>query len=109
MKIKLLLVIVCFIFSFSNTTFASEANNNKIDVSVKGMVCDFCARGIEKVFKKEKAVKAVNVDLSSQKVLVELHEGVTISDSRITKLIESNGISVVKVSHNVQNTDKDDN
>ena len=96
MKIKLLLVIVCFIFSFSNTTFASEANNNKIDVSVKGMVCDFCARGIEKVFKKEKAVKAINVDLSNQKITVELNIGETMSDSYVTKLIESNGVSVVK-------------
>jgi cation transport ATPase len=107
MKIKLLLVIVCFIFSFSNTTFASEANNNKIDVSVKGMVCDFCARGIEKVFKKEKAVKAINVDLSNQKITVELNIGETMSDSYVTKLIESNGVSVVKVSRKIQKI-KDD-
>ena len=39
-------------------------------VSVTGMVCDFCARGIEKTFKKDKSVLAIDVDLAKGKVLV---------------------------------------
>ena len=39
-------------------------------VNVKGMVCDFCARGIEKTFKKDTNVKKIDVDLSKGKVLV---------------------------------------
>ena len=34
-------------------------------VGVKGMVCDFCARGIEKAFKKDKFVRKVDVDLAN--------------------------------------------
>ena len=39
-------------------------------VSVKGMVCDFCARGIEKTFRKDKAIQKINVDLSQGKVIL---------------------------------------
>ena len=30
-------------------------------VSVKGMVCDFCARGISKTFKKDENVKKISI------------------------------------------------
>ena len=36
-------------------------------VNVKGMVCDFCARGIEKTFKKDTNVKKIDVDLAKEK------------------------------------------
>ena len=36
-------------------------------VSVKGMVCDFCAQGIEKTFKKDKTVTKIDVDLNKGK------------------------------------------
>jgi copper chaperone CopZ len=39
-------------------------------VNVQGMVCDFCARGIEKIFKKDTNVKKIDVDLSKGKVLI---------------------------------------
>ncbi len=39
-------------------------------VSVQGMVCDFCARGIEKTFKKDPAVLRIDVDLARGKVLI---------------------------------------
>ena len=39
-------------------------------VSVNGMVCDFCARGIEKTFKRDTNVKKIDVDLSKGKVLI---------------------------------------
>ena len=34
------------------------------------MVCDFCARGIEKTFKRDTNVKKIDVDLSKGKVLI---------------------------------------
>ena len=39
-------------------------------VSVKGMVCDFCARGIEKTFRKDNTIQKINVDLSRGKVIL---------------------------------------
>ena len=46
------------------THFMNELTNvNVAVVSVKGMVCDFCARGIAKTFLKDKSVKKIDVDL----------------------------------------------
>jgi copper chaperone CopZ len=60
-------------------------------VSVKGMVCDFCARGIEKTFQKDKNVKKIDVDLSKGKVLVAFDKNAPISFEDIKKKILANG------------------
>lgn len=60
-------------------------------VSVKGMVCDFCARGIEKTFQKDKNVKKIDVDLSQGKVLVAFDKGFDINFEDIKKKILANG------------------
>lgn len=66
-------------------------------VSVKGMVCDFCARGIEKVFKKDKSVIKIDVDLDKGKVLVAYHLEKKIDLQDIKNKIRSNGQSPVAV------------
>ena len=40
-------------------------------VSVQGMVCDFCARGIEKAFLKDSSVSKVDVDLDQIQYLFD--------------------------------------
>jgi len=60
-------------------------------VSVIGMVCDFCARGIEKTFKRDKSVKRVDVDLSRGKVLVAYNNSKVIDFEDIKLKIVSNG------------------
>ena len=60
-------------------------------VSVKGMVCDFCARGIEKTFQKDKSVKKIDVDLSKGKVLVAFDKNAAINFEDIKKKILANG------------------
>jgi cation transport ATPase len=55
------------------------------------MVCDFCARGIEKTFKKDKSVKRVDVDLSRGKVLVAYNNRKVIDFEEIKLKIVSNG------------------
>ena len=39
-------------------------------INVQGMVCDFCARGIEKAFLKDTKVKKIDVDLENGKVVI---------------------------------------
>ena len=50
--------------------FLNGLTNSQVAVNVNGMVCDFCARGIEKTFVKDKAVKRIDVDLERGKVLI---------------------------------------
>jgi hypothetical protein len=60
-------------------------------ISVSGMVCDFCARGIEKTFIKDKTVLKVDVDLSGGKVLIAYSQEKNINFEDIKKKILSNG------------------
>lgn len=63
-------------------------------VSVNGLVCDFCARALEKVFGKEEAVKAIDVNLDTKIITVNFNEGQMLSDERIKELITDAGYNV---------------
>ena len=70
----------------------------RIELRIKGMVCAFCATGIEKKFKEEKATKTIDVDLDNKLVLVQTKADQTITDARLKELIEASGFKLVKVS-----------
>ena len=72
-------------------------SENTIDVATNGMVCDFCAQAIEKVFMKREEVQGINVDLNNQRVLIYLKENVSIDDIEIIKLFEDSGYGVEKI------------
>ena len=55
------------------------------------MVCDFCARGIEKTFMKDAAVKKIDVDLTKGKVLIAYTSDAEISFDVISQKILANG------------------
>ena len=61
------------------------------------MVCDFCARGIEKTFRKDTTVKKIDVDLSRGKVILaysmnkeivreEISQGILVNGQNMTDL-----------------------
>ena len=119
MKILLSLITIS-IFSLINYIALSHDNNNEaemqhedvvkatelssglkseniIDVATNGMVCDFCAQAIEKVFMKRKEVQGINVDLNNQRVVIYLKKNVRIEDNEIIKLFEKSGYGVEKI------------
>ena len=52
-------------------TDVSVATDGPVIVtSVNGLVCDFCAQALKKVFQKEEAVKALKVDLDEGEVRI---------------------------------------
>ena len=67
-------------------------------VNVNGMVCDFCARGIEKTFVKDKAVKRVDVDLERGKVLIAYTKEKEIDFDEIKSKILANGQNAIDFS-----------
>jgi len=66
-------------------------------VSVKGMVCDFCARGIEKTFKRDPDLLKIDVDLNFGKVLMAYKPTAKINEKSIATAIRDNGQEVVKI------------
>jgi mercuric ion binding protein len=65
-----------------------------ITVKVKGMVCAFCAQGIEKKFKALSEIEKVHVSLETKKVDLETKKDKDIDDQQITKIITEAGYDV---------------
>ena len=73
-----------------------------IKIGVEGMVCDFCAQSIEKVFLKQPGVEKVDVNLEVGKVTVKMADVFQdnedgISDERIKQLFLDAGYDVSKI------------
>ena len=68
-----------------------------IKATVNGMVCGFCATGIEKTFKAQPEVKTVNVDLENKLVTIQTKPGQKLDNAKIKKLLGNAGYSVVAV------------
>lgn len=79
---------------------------NSVKATVNGMVCAFCAQGIEKSISKMDATKAVFVDLKSKVVLVEAKEGKTLDQKAIETAIVDAGYDVVKMEASTQSVDE---
>ena len=79
------------------TKFTKDlANGEQVAVvNVNGMVCDFCARGIEKTFMNSANVKKVDVDLEVGKVLIAYSNDTKISFEDIKEKITANGQTAV--------------
>ena len=74
-----------------------ESAAKGIGISIKGMVCSFCAQGIEKKFKAMPEVASVKVSLETKKVDLGLKEGKNLSDEQIDKVIKDSGYETVKI------------
>ena len=66
-------------------------------ITVNGMVCAFCAQGIEKKLSALPQTRAVYVDLGEKIVAVEAREGQTIDVDKVRAEIKDAGYDVVKV------------
>ena len=83
--------------SRSATASDQPIEERHIRVHVTGMVCDFCARGLERGFKKLAAVASVSVDLVESTVDLTLQPNHTLSDKQISTVVNDSGVAVKKV------------
>ena len=122
---QLITILFTFIFWTSINSYAQEHNhdNNEMDhdnhemdkekiilqsgsidpngvlltVAVEGMVCDFCAQAIQKVFLKKEEVAGITVDLDNQNVIIALKEDTNITDIVIEDLFINAGYNVSEI------------
>jgi periplasmic mercuric ion binding protein len=80
------LIFIALLFS-SAITFGAE----EITVTVKGMVCAFCAQGIEKHFKEQKEVDTVDVSLANKYVKLKFKEGMKLPNDKIVEILKDAG------------------
>jgi copper chaperone CopZ len=70
-----------------------------ITIDAKGLVCDFCARALEKVFMKQDSVTGIDVNLDNGIILISLKNGKTMDDATITKLVTDAGYNIGSIKH----------
>lgn len=74
-----------------------QVSAKDLTVHVKGMVCGFCAQGIEKKFKAMPDVESVQVSLEKKTVFIKTKENKDISDETITKILTDSGYNVENI------------
>jgi copper chaperone CopZ len=77
--------------------FSSLASAKTIEMDVNGLVCAFCAQGIQKTLKAFPAAEAVYVSLENRIVAVQLKEGSDIDDATLRRAITDSGYTVVAI------------
>jgi len=68
-----------------------------IEMDVNGLVCGFCAQGIEKTLKGLPATEGVFVSLEHRLVAVKLKDGADIDDEALRKALKDSGYTVVAI------------
>lgn len=90
---KKLALLTFFTLIFAPSAFAAEI----VKIKVNGMVCDFCARAIEKVFSKQEAIQTIEVNLTDKMITAILKDGQTLDDETITSLVKDSGYVVAEI------------
>lgn len=90
-------IATCTLWTCATGLFGNVFAAESIKVSVNGMVCAFCAQGIEKGLMSMPAAKVVFVDLKKKIVAVEAKDGQKLDPKTITTEIVDAGYDVVKL------------
>ena len=94
-------IILVSIITMLSSNVAMAATQT-IKASVNGMVCAFCAQGIEKKMRKLSQTQDVYVNLKKRMVAVELKEGETLSDDTVKEIVQDAGYDVVTIERSEQ-------
>jgi len=78
-------------------TLMGFARAETITTTVNGMVCAFCATGIEKTFRKQPEVASVKVDLPKKQVVINTKPGKTLTDAKIKEVVTYSGYTMGKI------------
>tara|TARA_B100000242_G_C42989334_1_gene459244 strand:- start:474 stop:785 length:312 start_codon:yes stop_codon:yes gene_type:complete len=96
LRIFMMLVLFNFVFNIGVKS-KNKNDDNIVYVSVNGLVCDFCARSIEKMFEKKEAVSRISVDLENMLITIFLRDNQKLNDETIIELIKDSGYDVTEV------------
>ena len=77
-------------------SFTAQAAQT-IKAEVNGMVCAFCAQGIEKKLRALSQTQDVYVNLKGRVVAVEIKDGQTLAPQTIRDLVKDAGYDVVAI------------
>ena len=99
MKLFLLIMTITFftLMDYKETSSQNKIEDQILRISVNGLVCDFCARSIEKIFTKNESVDSINVNLEKMLITINLKKGKNLNDDIIRQLIKDSGYDVTEI------------
>ena len=97
MKFFIIILFFFTLITFKGSKSQEKLKNEVLSISVNGLVCDFCARSIEKLFSKKESVKSINVNLEKMLITINLKKGMSLNDSIITKVITDSGYDIREI------------
>lgn len=94
-----LLTLTAPAFAADKAVAKKECSAKMAVATVDGMVCDFCAQGLIKLFMKEDAVEKVDIDLTTKKVSIAMKPGKNLDDAVIKKQVDYSGYKLTGLDH----------
>ena len=85
------------LLTFAVFLVSAAASAGTIEMKVNGLVCGFCAQGIEKILRKNPATTDVHVSLEDKLVALTTKDGTDIPDAALTKDMTDAGYEVVSI------------
>ena len=99
MKLSRMILVV---LALGATSFASAST---IEMTVNGLVCGFCAQGIEKTLRKNAATADVLVSLENRLVAIATKPGTDISDETLRTALKDAGYDVKVIARTERSID----
>jgi copper chaperone CopZ len=87
------------------TLLSSTAQAGTIEMKVNGLVCGFCAQGIEKTLRRNPATADVFVSLENRLVAVATRDGQDIPDEELRKALTESGYYVKAIERTTTSLD----
>jgi copper chaperone CopZ len=83
------IILIAVTLAFTGTVFADT-----IEMKVYGLVCAFCAQGIEKTLRRNPATEDVVVSLENKLVAISTKPGADIPDAELKQALTDSGYDV---------------
>jgi len=86
--------ITTLLVAIAALAISSQSMAATIEMKVNGLVCGFCAQGIEKTLRKNPATTDVFVSLENKLVAIAVKDGQDIADTELRKALTDAGYTV---------------
>lgn len=93
--IRFILVICLVLLPLSHA--AAAETEELVEMRINGLVCDFCARSIFKLFEEREDVQKLDINLSTKIVSVHFTERDALSDTEIREIVQDAGYEVASI------------
>lgn len=98
---KVMLMMVLAGISLMNSVSVAEESGlpvvEAVHMEVNGLVCDFCAQSIKKIFGKYDTVAEVDMNLKEHYIHVGFNKADAMDDAMLTTLINDAGYALVNI------------